>query len=201
MLAYPGVSKKLLDKVQIDEKSLNSYKVIMSEGYIWDHPGNPELITEMFRRAKKQGVHTAFTFGDKYIVEKYREEFIKLASELDILFLNEREALALIETDDIQEAVEALQKMCSLAIVTVGEKGAMIVTPENINYIKAVQVKNIVDRTGAGDQFAAGFLYGYMNNLEHVKSGEIGAKNASYILTQMGAKPKNKLAQSLEGKL
>jgi sugar/nucleoside kinase (ribokinase family) len=192
MLAYPGISKQRLASIVIDKKKLSTYKVIMSEGYLWDHPGNPEIISNIFDIAKQQGVHTAFTFGDKYIVEKYREQLLKLVSQIDILFCNEREVLALFETDNLDNAVNRLQKISPLAIVTLAEKGALIITADKIDHIQALDVKNVIDKTRAGDQFAAGFLYGYTNNQSFHKAGELGAKTAARIIQQFGAKPQAK---------
>jgi sugar/nucleoside kinase (ribokinase family) len=196
MLAYPGISKEIQES-DVDYKELSNYKIFLTEGYLWDHPGNDEIIRNINSIAKSLGVHTAFTFGDEYIVKKHRNKFLKLVSEVDIIISNEGQILSLFDTNDIDYAVKEVQRLTNLTIITQGPKGAMIVTPEQIVYVPAEDVGYIIDSTGAGDQFAAGFLYAYSQGKDFKYAADLGTKAAAQILQQIGAKPKKRLAELL----
>ncbi len=180
----------------IDHRLIAQAKILYIEGYLWDIPQAKEAIRAAIAAAKTRGRKVALTLSDSFCVNRFRSEFLALINEeVDILFANEAELLALFEvdksdnsSDDLNKAIEMLQGKCEVAAITCSEKGAVIVTDKNIEHVGAERVEKLVDTTGAGDLFAAGFLFGYANGRSHKQSAILGNRCAGHIIQQLGAR-------------
>lgn len=172
----------------IDMQQVKQASITYIEGYLWDSPAAIEAIRQAMHTAREAGNKTAFTLSDTFCVARHREDFLKLAAEVDILFANEAEVMALFETSYIDEALEKLSHICKLAAVTMSEQGVVVITPSERHDVKTDPVAKLVDTTGAGDLFAAGFLYGICKGWTLPECARLGNKTAGYIIQQLGAR-------------
>ena len=179
----------------INADFIQSSKITYLEGYLWDPPEAKEAFRAAVRIAHEATRLVAFTLSDTFCVDRYRREFLDLIADrsIDILFANEHELLSLFETSNLQTAVQALQGKGLLAVITRSEKGALIVQDEGVLSFPAVSVDRVVDTTGAGDLYAAGFLAGLSNALEFGDCARLGALAAAEVIQQIGARPSRKL--------
>lgn len=196
MATYLGACTGL-SETDMDESVIAAAQVLYIEGYQWDMPAAKTAIRKAIATAKKHGTKVAITLSDTFCVERFRDEFNALVDgEVDILFANESELLSLTQESDFDAAVGKLQGRVEVAAITRSEKGAVIVTKDNIEAVAGEKVAKLVDTTGAGDLFAAGFLYGYTQGWANAKSAALGNQCAAEIIQQLGAramKPLNKL--------
>lgn len=184
----------------IDYSQIKDSKVLYTEGSIWDHEGTTraKAATKAIGVANRMGVKVAFNLHDEFYISQYRSQFLRLLPMIDIVISNENGAKKLFATDDLTQVIQQYQKRNKIGIVTLGAKGAIIITKNEIIHIPAlVEKKDVVDTTGAGDAFAAGFLYGYTHGKSLKESGHIGAQAASQIIRQLGARPNRPLAEIL----
>lgn len=166
------------------------------EGYLWDAPPAKQAYVKAAEIAHAAGRKTALTLSDKFCVDRHRAEFAELvAGHIDVLFANELEIMALYETRSFDEAVQIVRGKCEIAALTRSEKGAVIVTPHDIVEVRAQPVPQVVDTTGAGDLFAAGFLYGLTRGKPLNECGRIAAICAAEIISHVGARPEAILAE------
>src|SRR5215471_18138732 len=151
-----------LKPADIDEGQIASAAVTYLEGYLWDPPQAKEAFVKAAEIAHKAGRRVALTLSDAFCVDRYRGEFLDLIRNgtVDILFANEHELRSLYQTSDFDTAVNALRSDVRLGVVTRSEKGCLVVTREQTDAVQALPVERVVDATGAGDLFAAGFLVG-----------------------------------------
>ncbi|BDA82516.1 adenosine kinase [Aureimonas sp. SA4125] len=179
----------------IDEALVAAAKVTYFEGYLWDPPRAKDAIRKAARIARENGRKVAMTLSDSFCVHRYRDEFLELmrSGTVDIVFANESEALALYETDDFDLALAKLGEDASLVAVTRSEKGCVIVEGSAHTTVPAVPLARLLDTTGAGDLFAAGFLRGYTAGLAHADSAALGAIAAGHIIEQIGPRPQQAL--------
>jgi sugar/nucleoside kinase (ribokinase family) len=196
MNTYLGAAQ-LLSAAEVAETEIAAAKITYLEGYLWDPQNAKDAFVKAARIAHKAKRIVALTLSDAFCVDRYREEFLALVKHgtVDLLFANESELKSLYETADFDSAVTALRKDAKLAVVTRSEKGALVVTPEKIEAVDAFPVEEVVDTTGAGDLFAAGFLYGFARGLPHTKSARLGALAAAEVISHLGARPERKLAE------
>jgi sugar/nucleoside kinase (ribokinase family) len=169
--------------------------VLYLEGYLWDPKDAKDAFVKAAKIAHSAKRTVALTLSDAFCVDRYRKEFLQLIRDktVDLIFANEAELKSLYESSDFDSAVAALRKDASIAVVTRSEKGAMVVTRENTETVPAFPVDKVVDTTGAGDLFAAGFLYGFSKNLPHANSLRLGALCAAEIISHIGARPAKNL--------
>lgn len=168
---------------------LKQTKVLFSEGVIWYNEDEEKTyIKELFSRAKKLGIKVAFSLSSSAALDDYSSIFGALLADIDILFGNEHEMKALFQTDDLKVTMNKLQEWGGLAVITRGAQGVIIVTNREKVFIPAERNVKVVDVTGAGDAFAAGFLYGYTHNLSLVQSGRLGCKLAAKVIQHVGAR-------------
>jgi sugar/nucleoside kinase (ribokinase family) len=194
MNTYLGAAQDLTsDDISVDE--IRSAQVLYLEGYLWDPKRAKEAFVKAAGIAHDNDRTVALTLSDAFCVDRYRKEFLELIRNktVDLLFANEAELKSLYETSDFDSAVAALRKDASIAVVTRSEKGAMVVTRENTETVPAFPIDRVVDTTGAGDLFAAGFLYGFAKGLPHVNSLRLGALCAAEIISHIGARPARNL--------
>ncbi|WP_339632893.1 adenosine kinase [uncultured Sneathiella sp.] len=186
----------------IDPEMIAASKVTYMEGYLWD----PENGKQAFRKAAEishdAGQRVSLTLSDSFCVDRYRAEFRDFISGgVDILFANEDEIKSLFETDDFDTALDAIRGQVEIACLTRSEKGSLIVTQSEIHAIPADTNIELVDTTGAGDLYAAGFLYGFTNGHDLATSGRIGAMAAAEVISHYGARPAVNLKGFLTQKL
>ena len=197
MSTYLGACGELGPE-DIDEDTVKAAKVTYFEGYLWDPPRAKEAIVKAAGIAKANGRSMAMTLSDSFCVHRYRAEFLDLmrSGTVGIVFANEAEALALHETEDFEEASEQLAKDASqFAVVTRSEKGCRVIKGDQRIDVPTESVEKLVDTTGAGDLFAAGFLRGFTADLDLEACARIGNAAASHIIQQIGPRPQTPLAE------
>ena len=190
MNTYLGVSE-LLGPDDVDEELVAQAKVLYMEGYLWDRPEAMAAYRKAAKVAHDAGSKVSLTLSDSFCVERHHEAFLDLvANDVDILFANEHELLTLYRTDNINDAYAKVRQHCELAAVTLGPQGSAIVVHDGrLIEIPAEPVKEVLDTTGAGDLYAAGFLYGYTHDLSLGRCGHLGSIAAAEVISHVGARP------------
>ena len=184
MCTFLGVAGKISDK-DIDENAVKNSELIFLEGYLWDE-GEPK---KAFNKAISISKKKAMSLSDQFCVERHKKSFLDLVnSKLDIIFANEKEILSLINTKNFDEVVAFGKKIGKLLIITRGEKGSIAIQKNEVVECDGQKNLKIVDLTGAGDLFAAGFLHGHVNNLSVKESLQKGTGMASKIIEKIGAR-------------
>ncbi|MFH1158017.1 MAG: adenosine kinase [Pseudomonadota bacterium] len=197
MCTFLGASVRF-GPADLDEGMIKNAKATYLEGYLFDGGHAKKSFRMAAEIAHAAGKKIALTLSDPFCVERHRGDFLELIRDhVDILFGNEAEIQSLYGTDRHSEIL----RHCSLTVITKGAKGSMIVSKEGTVEIKATPVPQVVDTTGAGDIYAAGFLYGYTQNKPLKECGHIASVAAAEIISQVGARPQRSLAKVLqEGK-
>jgi len=186
---YLGASA-LLGPTELDDTLLSSAQVLYLEGYLWDEPDAKDAFRRAARTAHEAGNRVAFTLSDGFCVDRHREEFLELIEhEVDVLFANEVEITSLYEVGEFDDALQLVHDHCEIAALTRSEKGSLIVTRDEVHLIDAHPVAQVVDTTGAGDLYAAGFLYGLTNGYDLGTCGRLGALAAAEVISHLGARP------------
>jgi sugar/nucleoside kinase (ribokinase family) len=179
----------------VDEEMIRNSKVLYLEGYLWDAPHAIEGLLRAIEVARAAGTKVAFTTSDAFCVDRFRDQFIDLIqNHVDILFANESEILSLFQVEDFDEAIKRVRPMCEVAAVTRSEKGSVVVSGDETHVIAAQKV-NVVDTTGAGDAYAAGFLHGYTQGKPLDACGRLGGALASEAISHYGARAETDLKQ------
>jgi adenosine kinase len=199
MNTFLGASGTLAP-ADLDPELARSSRVLFSEGYLWDSPTATKTFEDAAKIAQGSGGKVSFTLSDPFCVDRHRKHFRELvgSGRVDLLFANESEAKSLYETADLETALKALAGEAKLAVVTLGEKGAVVIAGSERIAVEAFPVERVVDATGAGDLFAAGFLYGYARGAGHERSARLGAMAAAEVISHMGARPETRLAALAE---
>jgi adenosine kinase len=190
MNTYLGAAQDLRPG-DIDEAQVGGASVVYLEGYLWDPPQAKEAFVKAATIAHKVGRRVALTSSDAFCVGRYRAEFLELIRKgtVDVVFANESELLSLYETSDFDSAVKALRGDAKLAVVTRSEKGCVVVTRDAVEPVQAMPIDKVVDVTGAGDLFAAGFLIGLARGKDHRTAARLGALAAAEVIQHIGARP------------
>jgi sugar/nucleoside kinase (ribokinase family) len=182
----------------IDDNLTASAKVLYMEGYLWDPPGAKAAFLKAAKVSRAHDRKVALSLSDAFCVDRYRDEFLGLIRDgvVDILFANESELHALYQTADFDTALKALQgEKKLLGVVTRSEQGVVVAEGSSVIAAPAFPVDEVVDTTGAGDLFAAGFLAGYTRGVSHARSASLGALAAAEVISHFGARPQKDLAQ------
>ncbi|MGL4289764.1 MAG: adenosine kinase [Phreatobacter sp.] len=190
MNTYLGAAQ-LLSPDDVDEDTIANAGVTYLEGYLWDPPAAKQAFLKAAKISHGAGRQVALTLSDSFCVDRYRDEFLQLLRDkvVDIVFANESELKALYQTADFATALDALRADARLAVVTRGEEGALAAEGNSLVSVPAYPVDRVVDTTGAGDLFAAGFLSGFARGMGHEASLGLGALCAAEIISHMGARP------------
>jgi adenosine kinase len=190
MNTYLGAAQNLF-AADIDEKVVADAAITYLEGYLWDPPHAKEAFVKAAGIAHRAGRKVALTLSDSFCVDRYRDEFLKLMRDktVDIIFANENELRSLYQTADFDTALEALRGDIGLAVVTRSEKGCVVVQGKTTERVPAAPIKQVVDATGAGDLFAAGFLVGHSRGKDLRTSAQLGALAAAEVIQHVGARP------------
>jgi len=180
-----------LSPADIDEQAVQDAAIVYLEGYLWDPPQAKEAFLKAGAIAHLAGRRVALTLSDAFCVDRYRGEFLDLIRKgvVDIVFANEHELHSLYETGDFDTAARAIQKDAKLAVVTRSAKGCVVVTHDRLEEVPAAPVEQVVDVTGAGDLFAAGFLVGLARGKDHGTAARLGALAAAEVIQHVGARP------------
>lgn len=194
MNTFLGASVELTE-ADVDPALVRSAAVTYLEGYLFDKPQAKEAFRKAAHLAHDAGRKLALTLSDTFCVERHHQEFLQLVrQEVDILFANEAELKALYQTDSFDQALAAARQDCTLVAATRSELGAVIATPEETLAVPAKPLAKLVDTTGAGDLFAAGFLYGLTHGKTLAESGRLGCAAAAEVISHYGPRPQVKLA-------
>jgi adenosine kinase len=190
MNTYLGAARDLTP-ADIDEGKIASAALTYLEGYLWDPPQAKEAFIKAAAIAHRAGRRVALTLSDAFCVDRYRAEFLGLIRRgtVDIVFANEHELHSLYETADFDTAVKALRKDAKLAVITRSEKGCVVVARNTVEAVQAMPIERVVDVTGAGDLFAAGFLVGLARGKDHRTAARLGALAAAEVIQHIGARP------------
>jgi adenosine kinase len=190
MNTYLGAAQNLTP-ADIDEKAIAAAEITYLEGYLWDPPQAKEAFRKAAEVAHAADRLVALTLSDAFCVDRYRDEFLNLmrTGAVDLIFANERELTSLYQTSDFDGAVAALQNDVKLAVVTRSEKGCVVVTRESHESVAAAPIERLVDATGAGDLFAAGFLTGLARGQDLRNCARLGAIAAAEVIQHLGARP------------
>ena len=196
MNTYLGAAQDL-SPTDIDPAEIASAGIVYLEGYLWDPKNAKDAFVKAAKIAHDARRKVALTLSDSFCVDRYREEFLSLMRNgtVDIVFANESELHSLYMTSDFDGALKQLRNDVNLGVVTRSEKGCMVVSVEDAVAAPAFPVEKVVDTTGAGDLFAAGFLYGLARNLAYKQCGELGALAAAEVIQHIGARPQVSLKE------
>ncbi len=201
MNTYIGACS-LLNPKDIDEKLVQNSNITYLEGYCWEEQLAKESLIKAAEIAHKSGNKVSLTLSDPFCVERHRNEFKDLIKKhIDILFANEIEIKKLYETDNFNESAKEISSITEIAALTRGENGAKIYNDKKVTDIKPKIFNKVVDTTGAGDLFAAGFLYGLSKKFSILESGDIASISAGEIISHFGAKPETNLKDLLSKEL
>jgi len=174
----------------VDEETVKAGQILYLEGYLFDKPVAKAAFVHAAEIAHAAGRKVALTLSDMFCVDRHRESFRQLIrTQVDILFANEEELLSLYETRDFDEAVELLRADTGLAAVTRSEKGSVVIGDGDPIIVPAEPVERVVDTTGAGDQYAAGFLYGVAKDLPLAMCAKLGHFAAGEVISHYGPRP------------
>jgi|TARA_B100000035_G_scaffold145413_1_gene123802 sugar/nucleoside kinase (ribokinase family) len=188
MNTYLGISQQLTEN-DIDMKVIENSSILYLEGYLWDLDEAKNAIKKSILKAKASSTLVAFSMSDAFCVDRFREEFFEIVNDFaDIIFANESEIKSLFQTDDLEYVKNECMKKNKIFAITLGSKGALIIKQNEIFKIDPEIIDNLVDTTGAGDLFAAGFLSEYIKSQQIDSCGKFGVKLASQIIQRFGAR-------------
>jgi sugar/nucleoside kinase (ribokinase family) len=196
MNTYLGAAQDLTP-ADIDEAQIAASALIYLEGYLWDPKSAKEAFVKAATIAHGAGRQVALTLSDSFCVDRYRDEFLDLMRKgtVDLIFANEAELHSLYQTSDFDTALTQLRKDTKLGIVTRSEKGCVVASNDGVVAVPAFPIQKMVDTTGAGDLFAAGFLFGLVRNAGHEAAGRLGALAAAEVIQHIGARPQVSLKE------
>jgi sugar/nucleoside kinase (ribokinase family) len=195
MNTYLGASTGLAPD-DIDPAFIGRASVVMLEGYLWDPPVAKDAFRRAMQLAKDAGARVALTLSDAFCVDRFRDEFVELlGTSVDVLFANEGEILSLYQIDDFDEAVARARTACEVVTVTLGERGSLVARGDEVHTVPSQHVGAVVDTTGAGDQYAAGFLFGLTHDYELERCGRLANLCAGEVISHLGPRPATSLAE------
>tara|TARA_A100001035_G_C27642691_1_gene435364 strand:- start:249 stop:806 length:558 start_codon:yes stop_codon:yes gene_type:complete len=184
MCTFLGTAGKI-NESDVNSDAVNNSEIILLEGYLWDE-GDPK---KAFEKAIKNAKKVAMSLSDQFCVDRHKPHFLELVkNKLDITFANEQEIMSLISAKNFNEVIDFSKQLGKIVVVTRGEKGAVGINGEEVIECGIRKNLKIVDLTGAGDLFAAGFLHGIVNNLTTKESLEKGTEMSSKVIQQIGAR-------------
>ncbi|MCQ2914918.1 MAG: adenosine kinase [Alphaproteobacteria bacterium] len=198
MNTYLGACAKLSSE-DIDAETIKNSQVVYMEGYLWDRDEAKDALSFAVKVAKENNKKTSLSLSDPFCVRNHRESFIEfIKSGIDIVFCNEEECKSLFNTRNLEEAFKQCENLCETVVVTCGADGAYAIHNKQKYHVKAAPIKKVVDTTGAGDSFAAGFLACYTRNgsIEHCLS--TGAAAAAEMISHVGARPQADISNLIE---
>jgi sugar/nucleoside kinase (ribokinase family) len=200
MNTFLGASVDLAP-ADIDEAMIAAAKIVYLEGYLFDRDAAKSAFRAAAGMAKEAGVKVALTLSDPFCVDRHRADFRKLVNEgADIVFANEKEITTLYEVNSFEEAADAALQDCEMAVLTRSEAGSVIVAAGTTVEVPADPVSKVVDATGAGDLYAAGFLHGLTRGAPLETCGQLGSLAAAEVISHIGARPEVSLRKLSEAR-
>jgi fructokinase len=188
MCTYLGISSQL-SKEDINEDYIKGYEIIFLEGYLWDKGISEEMFKHVINLAKKNNIKVAMSLSDIFCVSRHREDFFKLLiNDLNILIGNESEINELMQKNNLLDSMDELKNIDKLIIITRSENGSVAILNNEITNCESIKVDKVLDLTGAGDLFAAGFLKEYLDKSNIKKCLQTGSKLASQVIQKIGAR-------------
>lgn len=201
MLTYLGACVELTPD-DVDDSVIAASEVTYLEGYLYDPPLAKRAFLKAAEVAHKAGRLVSLSLSDPFCVGRHREAFLDLvANHVDILFANEAEITALYQAANFEDAVRQVRGHCRVAALTRGAQGSVVVTEDKVHVVAAEPGVTVVDTTGAGDLYAAGFLYGFTQGRDLATCAVVGGIAASEVISHFGARPERPLAQVAAEKL
>src|SRR6478609_1615990 len=199
MNTYLGAAQELTPD-DIDAAQVAASAILYLEGYLWDPKSAKEAFVKASTIAHDAGRQVALTLSDSFCVGRYRDEFLDLMRNgtVDLIFANEAELASLYETPDFDSALAQFRDDTKLGVVTRSEKGCVVASADGVVAVPAFPIKKLVDTTGAGDLFAAGFLFGLVRGAGYQNAGRLGALAAAEIIQHIGARPQASLKELAE---
>jgi sugar/nucleoside kinase (ribokinase family) len=195
MNTYLGACREMTP-ADVDEREVAEASILYIEGYLWDADAAKEASRKAIRAAKTASAKVALSLSDSFCVGRFRDEFLNLMErDLDIVFANEDEAKSLFETEDFAMVVEKMKAWGKLAVITRSAHGCVVIQGSEHHAVAASPVAKVVDTTGAGDLFAAGFLYGLTRGKRLIDCGKLGGLAAAEVISHYGARPETSLKQ------
>ncbi len=186
----------------LDEEAIRSAQVTYMEGYLWDPPAAKQAFLAAAKIAHGAGRKVSLSLSDPFCVERHHESFLELVSgHVDVLFANEVEICSLYRTESFDDALQQVRGHCEIAVLTRSAKGAVVLAGEEVHVVDAEPVAQIVDTTGAGDLYAAGFLAGLTRGKPLYECGRMGAIAAAEVISHVGARPEADLAALVDQRL
>jgi sugar/nucleoside kinase (ribokinase family) len=201
MQTFLGVSSEL-GPDDIDEQLIAASKVTYLEGYLWDRPKAKQAFVKAARLAHDAGRRVALSLSDPFCVDRHRDDFIDLVSNhVDVLFGNEDEVVSLYQEHSFDAALQKVKGHCSVAVLTRSEKGSLAISEDEVHVVDAEPVEHVVDTTGAGDAFAAGFLHGLTHGQPLSRCARMGSITAAEVISHVGARAEVPLSQLIQARL
>ncbi len=184
----------LLEPDDVSRDVVAAGAVLFLEGYLFDRDAAKEAFRIASKYAHEAGRKVALTLSDSFCVDRHRADFMDLIlNDIDVLFCNEFELMSLYQTDSYEEALAQLRDDCEFGAVTRDKRGSVVINGHDLVYIEAEPVDHVVDATGAGDMYAAGFLFGFTRGMSIEACGRLGSLSASEVITHVGPRPLVKL--------
>jgi adenosine kinase len=196
MNTYLGAAQDLTP-ADIDEAQIAASRIVYLEGYLWDPASAKQAFVKAAGIAHGAGRQVALTLSDSFCVDRYRDEFLELMRKgtVDLVFANEAELRSLYQTADFDSALKQFGVDAKLGVVTRSEKGCVVASKDGVTAVPAFPIERLVDTTGAGDLFAAGFMFGLVRDAGYENAGRLGALAAAEVIQHIGARPQASLKE------
>jgi sugar/nucleoside kinase (ribokinase family) len=193
MNTFLGISS-LLEPDDVDDELVKAARVVYCEGYLWDVDSAKQAIRKAMEVGKRAGAKVALTLSDGFCVDRHRAEFVALVRDfVDVVFANEAEISALYQLDDVEEAIARVRGHAEVACITRGARGSVVLTDDERVEVPSWSAGRVVDTTGAGDLYAAGFLHGYTTSADLATCGWLGSVAAGECISHTGPRPEARL--------
>jgi len=185
----------LIGPEDIRAEQIKNHKIAYLEGYLWDNEKAKQAMQKMVNICEEDKQQIAFTLSDLFCVERHRYSFKQLIkNHVDILFSNEEEICSIAQSSSIEDGIAYAKSLGIISVITLAEKGSIILNKDKIIEVSAKKVNKVVDTTGAGDQYAAGFLYGLVKEKSLAECGRLGSIAAAEVISHYGGRPLVKLS-------
>ena len=194
MRTYLGAASQLSPD-EIDEDTIINSSIVYLEGYLWDEELAKSSCKKALELAKKNSVQTALSLSDSFCVTKWHDEILELSKNVDILFGNEEEFKALFKTDILSDAISAARSQLKLSIITRGHNGSMVISDSQTDEVVAYTPDKLIDTTGAGDLYAAGFLFGLSKDMRYNECANLGSFLSSKVISTLGPRTDKNIRQ------